>query len=105
MQDHHYTNCPPIQVATSHVQKDKELFKSFTAAISAIAKDVEDTNKALISVYKEFSRKICNTRLNEFIDVQKQLSVMKSGKASLGGQNLRDTLLTSHLQVKTRSKS
>ena len=78
---------------TNHIQNDKELFKSFAAAISAIAKDIEDTNKALISVYKEFSCKICNTRLNEF-DVQKQLSVMKLGKGSLSGQNLRDILLT-----------
>ena len=98
-------NSPPLEVTTAHIQKDPQLFKSFTAAISEIAMDIDDTNPSLISVYKEFSRKICNTRLNEFIDVQKQLSVMKSGKASLSGQNLRDTLLTSHVQMKTRSNS
>ena len=54
-------------------------------------------------MYKEFSRKIHNTRINKFIDVQTQLSVMKSGKESLGEQNLRDTLLTSHVEMKTRS--
>ena len=81
------------------------MFASFVAAISKIARDVDETDEALISVYREFSRKICNTRLNEFINVQKQLSVMKSGKASLSGQNLRDTLLTPHVNMKTRSKS
>ena len=82
------------------MQNDKSLFVSFTTAISKIARDVEETDDALISVYREFSRKICNTRLNEFIDAQKQLSLKKSGKASLSGQNLRDTLLTPHVQMK-----
>lgn len=97
--------CYVLQVTTSHVQSNKSLFTSFVATISKIARDVEATDEALISVYGEFSRKICNTRLNEFIDVQKQLSVMKSGKASLSGQNLRDTLLTPRVNMKTRSKS
>lgn len=97
--------CYFLQVTTRHVQSSKSLFASFVATISKIARDVDETDDAFISVYREFSRKICNTRLNEFIDVQKQLSVMKSGKASLSGQNLRDTLLTPHVNMKTRSTS
>lgn len=65
---------------------------------------MDKESKAVAAVYNEFIRKICNTRLNEFIVVHKQLTAVEDGKASLTGQNLRDTLLTQHVQLKSRSK-
>ena len=65
---------------------------------------MDKESEALSVVYNEFSRKICNTRLNEFVNVQKQLVAVKEGKASLTGQNLRDTLLTQHVQLRSRTK-
>lgn len=63
---------------------------------------IEDTNtqtKAVDTVYKEFARKLCNTRINEFLDTQKQLMATSTGKATLSGQNLRDTLLSLHVNL------
>ena len=65
---------------------------------------MDEESEAVVAVYNEFVRKLCNTRLNEFVVVQKQLTAVKDGKASLTGQNLRDTLLTQHIQLKSRSK-
>ena len=56
---------------------------------------MDKESKAVAAVYNEFVRKI----FNEFIVVHKQLTAVKDGKASLTGQNLRDTLLTQHVQL------
>ena len=54
---------------------------------------MDKESEAVTAVYCEFIRKLCNTRLNEFIVAQKHLTAVVDGKASLTGQNLRDTLL------------
>ena len=43
-------------------------------------------------VYSELLRKLCNTRLGEFVDCFKQIQASKVGSASLSGLNSRDTL-------------
>lgn len=48
--------------------------------------------------------KLCNTRLNEFLDAYRQTVATEKGKATLAGQNLRDTLLTQHINLKPQSK-
>lgn len=55
------------------------------------------------SVYLEFTRKLCNTRIQEFIDVYRQRAAKDDGLATIAGQNLRDTLLTYHVNPKTSS--
>ena len=59
---------------------------------------LDEISNAMDSVYAEFLRKLCNTRLGEFLDSYKQIQLSKSGSASLSGQNLRDTLLSQHVQ-------
>ena len=49
------------------------------------------------NVYLELTRKLCNTRVQEFIDVHRQ---KVSGSSTMAGQNLRDTLLTYHINPK-----
>ena len=78
------------------------LFDCFIDALSNRVKDIDEESEAISVVYNEFSRKLCNTRLNEFV-VHKQLAAVKEGKASLTGQNLRDTL-TQHVQLRSRAK-
>lgn len=88
-------------VTTNLITCNKELRTMFNEAINRICKDVNVQTKAVDNVYKEYARKLCNTRVNEFLDTQKQLMATSTGKATLSGQNLRDTLLSLHVNLKT----
>ena len=59
---------------------------------------------AIDNVYDEFVRKLCNTRIQEFLSVQKQKFASDKGHASTKAQNLRDTLLTQHSNLQCRFK-
>ena len=50
------------------------------------------------NVYHELIRKVCNTRIQEFISSTKQKMAAKKGLASTVGQNLCDGLLSQHMQ-------
>ena len=50
-------------------------------------------------VYDDMVRKLCNTRIQEFLSSQKQNFAMQKGRASTIGQNLRDTLLSHHTNL------
>ena len=52
-------------------------------------------------IYKDLTRKLCNIRLQEFISSQKQRFASAKGQAT-SGQNLRDTLLTMHINLQSR---
>jgi len=60
-----------------------------------------DSEDAMTAVYDEFVRKLCNTRVQEFISSTKQNLAAKKGLASTVDVNLRAKLLTSHTQVST----
>ena len=62
--------------------------------------DVEKV--ALDSVYDEMLRKLCNTRIQEFLSTLKQKITSSKGQASTAGQNLRDHLLTQHTNLQSR---
>lgn len=102
----HVTYSPTylVKVTTAELIQQKVLFDCFIDALSKRVKDIDKESEAISVVYNEFSRKLCNTRLNEFVVVHKQLAAVKEGKASLTGQNLRDTLLTQHVQLRSRAK-
>ena len=93
-----------VKVTMTELTGNKVLFDCFVDALSKRVDVVDKESESVSAVYNEFSRKLCNTRLNEFIVVQKQLAAAEVGKASLTGQNLRDTLLTQHVQLRSRSK-
>ena len=46
--------------------------------------------------------KLANTRIQEFLDSFKATTAMKKGTASVSGQNLQDTLLTHHVNTKSK---
>ncbi|SMN01934.1 hypothetical protein SPONN_220 [uncultured Candidatus Thioglobus sp.] len=52
------------------------------------------------NVYLELTRKLCNTRIQEFLDVHRQKAASVGGSSTMAGQNLRDTLLTYHINPK-----
>ena len=93
-----------VTVTTTSIMHNKELRRRFHQCILAKSKDADVQSKAVDNVYKEFTRKLCNTRLNEFLESQRLLMVANKGKATLSGQNLRDSLLSQHVNLKSTKK-
>ena len=60
------------------------------------------SSSAINKVYDELVRKLCNTRIEEFLSIQKQKFASDKGRASTSAQNLRDTLLTQHSNLQPR---
>ena len=89
-----------VEVATHKLHSNKEIEVQFKHLVS---KDFEQS--AVQIVYLELTRKLCNTRLGlglglglqEFIDVYRQTAAKKG---TIAGQNLRDKLLTYHVNPK-----
>ena len=55
----------------------------------------------MINIYNELSRKLCNTRIQEFLSATKQDLAAKKGLASTVDTNLRVTLLANHTKLST----
>ena len=60
---------------------------------------------ALDDVFSEFVAKLMNTRILEFLSSFKATTAMNKGTASVSGQNLRDTLLTQHINTESKTNS
>jgi hypothetical protein len=71
--------------------------------LTLISGGLEGYECAVDNVYQELIRKLCNTRLNEFITTHKLNAARKEGSATLAGQNLRDSLLTHHTNLKSNA--
>lgn len=61
-----------------------------------------ECNLAMNNVFEEFTRKLCNTRIQEFLSATKQEFAAKKGMASTVDVNLRTSLLTSHTKLSTK---
>ena len=93
-----------VKVVSEQVSHNQLLLEQFKDFIKAKVKGAELTDNAIVAVYSEFCRKLSNTRLNEFLDAYRQTVATEKGKATLAGQNLRDTLLTQHVNLKPQAK-
>ena len=91
-----------IEIATRKVRSDDKLRESFSHALATKFDSLQELSLAVDAVYAELLRKLCNTRLGEFMDSFRQIQVSKSGTATLSGQNLRDSLLSQHVNMKTQ---
>ena len=91
-----------VQVASEHVKTDTSFKLNFEKFLLTKFDSLDDMSIAVHSVYTEFLRKLCNTRLGEFLDSYRQIQLTDSGSATLSGQNLRDTLLGLHVNLKTQ---
>ena len=60
-----------------------------------------DSEDAMTTIYDELARKLCNTRIQEFVSVTKQDLAAKKGLASTVEVNLRASLLTQHAKLST----
>ena len=56
------------------------------------------------NVCDEMIRKLCNTRIQEFLSSLKQKIASSKGHASTTDQNLRDKLLTQHTNLQSRTQ-
>ena len=91
-----------IAVASEIVKADSSLPKLFENTLGGKIDCMDGTMVESISaVYSEFTRKLYNTRLAEFIDSYRQKQAAEKGSASLSGQNLRDSLLSQHANLKS----
>ena len=59
-------------------------------------------DEILKSVYEEFTRKICNTRIQELVSSTKQQLATKKEAASTVEVNLRNTLLVHHTKLESK---
>jgi len=94
-----------VQETVKLVHSQSQHKANFSAVLS---KRLESTasykSTAIDEIFDEFVSKVTNTRMQEFLDSFKATATMKKGTASLSGQNLRDTLLTQHVNLKTKKK-
>ena len=90
-----------VTVTTTSIMHNKELRGRFNQCYLTKSKDADVQSKAIDNVYKQFTRKLCNTRINEFLDSQRQMLAATKGKATLSGQNLRDSLLSQNINLKS----
>ena len=91
-----------IEIATQKVRSDDKLRESFSHALATKFDSLQELSSAVDAVYAELLRKLCNTSLGKFVDSFRQIQVSKSGTATLSGQNLRDSLLSQHVNMKTQ---
>lgn len=82
---------------TTHLQST---FIQILEKKMTIENDIE--KQAAFNVYDDMLRKLCNIRIQEFLSSLQQKMVSGKGQASLTGQNLRDQLLTQHLNVHSK---
>jgi len=61
-----------------------------------------DDGSFIDSVYNELVRKLAHTRIQEYLDSFKHKCKAEKGSASICGQNLRDSLLSHHVNLKSK---
>ena len=94
-----------MQVAHDRVKNQAKLADMFREALATKSPDMETTysDETIINVYSIFTRKICNTRIQEFLSATKQHLASKKGLASTVDVNLRTTLLAYHTKLESTS--
>ena len=86
--------------------QNTELRSMYLAILQAkVPESAHMKDKSVDGVFKEFVRKLCHTRVQEFLDSFKQQNAAHKGSATLAGQNLRDSLLSHHVTLKSTLKT
>ena len=89
-----------FQVGHATVTVRHDLQESFKTLLAQKLPNIGTFNEEILeSIFVEFTRKLCNTRIQEFISSTKQQLATKKGVASTVEVNLRNTLLTHHTQL------
>lgn len=92
------------QVAHERLEAEKNKYQdTFRAALASKLPNIDTFSEAAIeNVLNTFARKICNTRIQEFLSATKQQFATKKGLASTVDVNLRTTLLAHHTKLETK---
>ena len=84
------------------VEKDANLWSVFVnCAVTKVSKLEKVGSSCLDGVFKELTHKVCHIRVQEY---EKQREAASKGNATLAGQNLRDSLLSNHVNLKSKIK-
>jgi len=77
------------------------LKKMFLETAQQKIPEIEDVSFVDL-VYNELVRKLMHTRIQEYLDAFKHKCLADKGSASFCGQNLRDLLLSHHVNLKSK---
>ena len=91
-------------MAHEKLQREKSKYQDiFRVALASKLSNIDTFSDAVLeNVLNTFARKICNTRIQEFIAATKQQFATKKGLASTVDVNLRTTLLAHHTKLGTK---
>ena len=89
----------------STVENNANLRSIFINAVVIKISELKDASFACFDkVFRELARKVCHTRVQEYLDSFKQSVAASKGSGTLAGQNLRDSLLSNHVHLKSKIK-
>ena len=92
-----------LKTLPDQVVGSSSLRSIFVNAVVNKITELKDANFAgFDSVFQELTRKVCHTRVQEYLDSFKQRTAASKGSGSLAGQNLRDSLLSNHVNLKSK---
>ena len=66
-------------VTTTLIVHNRELREQFNQCYLTKSKDADVQSEAVNSVFNEFTRKLCNTRLNEYLESLRRTMVASTG--------------------------
>lgn len=97
-------HCLSTQAAHKKLQEEKPKYQDkFRVALASKLSNIDTFSDGVLdNVLNTFARKICNTRIQEFMSATKQQLATKKGLASTVDANLRTTLLAHHTKLATK---
>ena len=85
------------------IQGDPNLLSSFVTTVVTKTSNFDDLPfTTLEALFKELGKKLCHIRIQEYLDSFKHEGAAHKGKATLAGQNLHNSLLTHHINLKSK---
>ena len=92
-----------LQVAHKVLETHSDIQETFKAAFAQRLPNFNTiAERAASNVFDVLVRKLCNTRIQEFISSTKQQFADKKGLVSTIGVNLRTALLVHHTKLETK---
>ena len=85
------------------IQGNPNLLSSFVTTVVTKASNFDNLLfTTLEALFKELVKKLCHIRIQEYLDSFKHEGAAHKEKATLAGQNLHDSLLTNHINLKSK---
>ena len=94
-----------VQETFKFIHSETKLKEKLSTVVANCLESTECFKPSTLdNIFKDFVSKLANTRIREFLDSFKATTAMKKGTTSVSGQNLQDTLLTHHVNIKSKMK-